>query len=260
MSALADNMNDPQRRLGGALWASTGQPQHGRMSMKLAIGAALVVEALLVVGLSHVNFKPEPPPPPREMRVSIAPPPPPPPPPPVVKKLEPPPAPVPQKAVPKPEVPRPTPTPKPPPAKPAPTPKAAEIPAAANPAPDAPALATAPANSAPAPAVAAAGVAPKAPPALHGVVDGRGHCQSVQPQIPRRALEQGISAEVVAHLAINADGSVGDVKIVRSTPPTSVFNDAVVTAAKSYKCEKNAEPYVGEVIFSFKTTASSDDE
>jgi len=97
-------------------------------------------------------------------------------------------------------------------------------------------------------------------PRLHGVVDGRGHCQSVQPQIPRRALEQGISATVVAHLSIGADGQVSDVQIVRVTPPTSVFNEAVIAAGKGYKCEKNPEPYIGEVQFSFKTTAASDDE
>ncbi|MDN7183689.1 energy transducer TonB [Caballeronia sp. SEWSISQ10-4 2] len=78
--------------------------------------------------------------------------------------------------------------------------------------------------------------------------------------IPRKALEQGISAEVVARLSINPDGSVGAVNIVRTTPPTSVFNEAVTTAGKSYKCEKNAEAYVGEVVFSFKTSAGSDDE
>lgn len=223
--------------------------------MKTAVGAALLVELLLVVGLSHVSFQPEPPPPPKEMRVQMAPPPPPPPP--EVKKLEPPPAPAPQKTVPKQVQPKPIPTPKPPPAMPSAAPKEANIAAAANPAANAPALATA--NATPGPATAATGTAPVAPPALHGVVDGRGHCQSVQPQIPRRALEQGISANVIAHLAINPDGSVGDVKIVRVSPPTSVFNEAVIAAGRSYKCEKNAEPYVGEVEFSFKTTASDDE-
>ncbi|HEY3599466.1 MAG TPA: energy transducer TonB [Paraburkholderia sp.] len=253
MNSPAIDMNDPQRPLSGALWASSAPVRHGGMSMKTAVGAALVVEALLVLGLSQVHFQ-QPPPPPKEMRVQMAPPPPPP----EVKKLEPPPAPVPQKTVPKVQ-PKPIPTPKPPPATPAPAPKEANIAAAANPTADAPALATAPATASPSPATAAAGAAPVAPPALHGVVDGRGHCRSVQPQIPRRALEQGISANVIAHLAINADGSVGDVKIVRVTPPTSVFNEAVIAAGRSYKCEKNAEPYVGEVEFSFKTTASDDE-
>ncbi|HVE07101.1 MAG TPA: energy transducer TonB [Paraburkholderia sp.] len=257
MNTPALDMNDPQRRLSGALWASSAPTRHRGMSMKTAVGAALLLELLLVAGLSQVRFQQEPPPPPKEMRVQIAPPPPPPPP--EIKKLEPPPAPVPQKTVPKQVQPKPLPTPKPPPAKPAAVPKEAAIPAAAAPAQNAPALATAPATSSPAPATAAAGAAPVAPPALHGVVDGRGHCQSVQPQIPRRALEQGISANVIAHLAINPDGSVGDVKIVRVTPPTSVFNEAVVAAGRAYKCEKNAEPYVGEVEFSFKTTASDDE-
>ncbi|MGF6775264.1 energy transducer TonB [Paraburkholderia sp. GAS334] len=256
MSSPAIDMKDPQRRLQGALWASNAPTHHGRMSMKVAIGAALLVELLVIFGLSHVSFHQEPPPPPKEMRVQMAPPPPPPPP--EVKKLEPPPAPEPQKVVPKHVEPKPLPTPKPPPATPSPAPKEANIAAAVNPSANAPALATA--NATPGPATAATGAAPVAPPALHGVVDGRGHCSSVQPQIPRRALEQGISANVIAHLAINADGSVGEVKIVRVTPPTSVFNEAVITAGRAYKCEKNAEPYVGEVEFSFKTAPSEDDQ
>lgn len=260
MNAPVHLVSTPRVPLNGALWASKGAARDHHVPMKLAIGAALVVELLLIVGLAHVNFTPDAPPPPKELRVRMAPPPPPPPPPPEVKKLEPPPAPTPQKPIPKKVEPKPLPTPKPPPAKPAATPKEAAIPAAANPSANAPAVATTPSNSPPGPPVAAQGVAPVAPPALHGTVDGRGHCQSVQPVIPRRALEQGISAEVVANLSINPDGSVGAVKIVRTTPPTSVFNDAVVAAGKSYKCEKNAEPYVGEVTFSFKTTASSDDD
>ncbi|KQR74200.1 energy transducer TonB [Burkholderia sp. Leaf177] len=260
MTAPVHLVSAPRVPLDGALWASKGASKDGKLSMKVAVGAALLVELLLIAGLSHVNFTPDAPPPPKELRVRMAPPPPPPPPPPEVKKLEPPPAPTPQKPVAKKVEPKPLPTPKPPPAKPSAAPKEAQIPAAANPSANAPAVATTPSNSPPSPPVAATGAAPVAPPALPGVVDGRGHCQSVQPQIPRKALQDGISADVIAHLTINPDGSVGAVKIVRTTPPTSVFNEAVTTAAKAYKCEKNAEPYVGEVTFSFKTAPSSDDE
>ena len=251
MSSPALDMKDPQQRLQGALWASHHPVKQGRMSMKIAIGAALLVELLLVVGLSRMSFHTEPPPARKEMRVEI----PPPPPPPVVKKIEPPAPPKPiDTTPPKPK----PPTDKPPPAKPAAAPKEAVIPAAANPSADAPAIATAP-STATGPATAATG-APPAPAPLHGVVDGRGHCTPVQPAIPRKALTDGISADVIAHLSINPDGSVGDVKIVRVTPPTSVFNEAVIAAGKAYKCEANAEPYVGEVDFSFKTAPSSDDD
>lgn len=251
-------MNESHDPLKGALWASA-QSEHRHTPMGIFVAAALVVTVVLIYGLSHVNFAPVPAPP-KEMRVTMAPPPPPPPPPPPeVKKLEPPPAPTPQKPVPKKVEPKPLPTPKPPPAKPSPAPKEAAIPAAANPSANAPAVATAPSNSAPSTPTAATGAAPAPAPGLHGVVDGRGHCQAAQPVIPRRALEQGISATVVARLSIGTDGSVSDVKIVRVTPPTSVFNEAVTTAGKQYRCEKNPEPYVGEVEFSFKTTASDDD-
>jgi protein TonB len=243
-------MKDPQVPMNGALWASS-TPTHGRMSMKMAVGVALAVEALLILGISQVNFHHEPPPARREIRVEMAPPPPPPPP--VVKKLEPPPTPL------KPITPiKPKPTVKPPPAMPSAAPKEANIQAAAHPAADAPALATA--NATPGPATAATGVAPAPPPGLHGVVDGRGHCQTVEPQMPRRALEQGISATVIAHLSIAADGSVSNVQIVRATPPTTVFNQAVVAAAQGFRCEKNPDPYVGEVAFTFKTTAGTDDQ
>jgi periplasmic protein TonB len=253
MSSPALDMKDAQPRLNGALWASHHPAKHGRMSMKIAIGAALLVELLLVVGLSRMSFHTEPPPARQEMRIEMPPPPPPPPPP--VKKIEPPAPPKPiDTTPPKPK----PPTAKPPPAKPTPVPQEAVIPAAANPAADAPALATAP-STATGPAKAATG-APPAPAPLHGVVDGRGHCTAVQPTIPRKALQDGISADVIAHLTINPDGSVGDVKIVRVSPPTTVFNEAVIAAGKAYKCEANAEPYVGEVNFSFKTTAPSDDE
>ena len=255
MSSPVLDMKDPRSRLNGALWAESTPAQHGRMSMKTAVGVALVVELLIVAGLSQVSFRQEPPPARKVMQVEMAPPPPPPP---EVKKLEPPPAPTPVKPVPKQVQPKPLPTPKPPPAVPSPTPKPANIAPAANPNANAPALATANATPGPATAAAAAPV-PAAPPALHGVVDGRGHCQAVQPQIPRRALQEGISATVIAHLSISPDGSVNDVKIMRVTPPTSVFNEAVISAAKSYRCEKNAEAYVGEVAFSFKTAASDDE-
>lgn len=245
-------------RLGGALWASHAQaPGHSRKAMVAGIVGALLVEAAIIFGVSHMSMTP-PPAPPQTMRVTM----PPPPPPPEVKKLAPPPV--------KPVAPTPPPQHKTPPAKPAPTPKPANIPAAAHPAEHAPALATAPANANPSPPTAAAGppappappvpAAPPAPPALHGVVDGRGHCQSVEPVIPKAALQQGISSDVTAHLTINPDGSVGDVTIVRASPPTTVFNSAVIAAAKSYKCQKNATAYVGEVTFSFKTTSSDDDQ
>ncbi|WP_213781436.1 TonB family protein [Caballeronia sp. dw_276] len=252
-------MNDSHEPLKGALWASA-HAQHRHQPMGVFVAAAVVVTVLMIYGLTHVNFAPVQTPP-KEMRVTMAPPPPPPPPPPEVKKIEPPPAPTPvEKPKPTPVKPKPLPTPKPPPAKPAPAPKEANIPAAANPTPNAPALATAPANTTPAAPVAAAAAPTPAPaPGLHGVVDGRGHCQSVQPQIPRKALQDGISATVTARLSIGTDGQVSDVKIMRVSPPTSVFNEAVIAAGKGYKCEKNPEPYVGEVQFSFKTTASDDE-
>jgi len=261
---MTESSSPAPRRLGGALWASHEQaPGHNRKAMAIGVIGALIVEGAIIFGISHVSVAP-PPASPQTMRVTM---PPSPPPPPEVKKLEPPPAP-PKPLTPKP--PPPKPPPKAPPAKPAPVPKPANIPAAAHPAEHAPALATAPADANASPPTAAAAppappsppapAAPPAPPALHGVVDGRGHCQSVEPVIPKAALQQGISSDVTAHLTINPDGSVGDVTIVRASPPTSVFNSAVITAAKAYKCQKNATAYVGEVTFSFKTTSSDDDQ
>jgi hypothetical protein len=52
---------------------------------------------------------------------------------------------------------------------------------------------------------------------------------------------------------------VSNVKIVRVSPSTPVFNEAVIAAGKGYRCEKNPESYIGEVQFSFKTTANDDE-
>ncbi|WP_244141673.1 hypothetical protein [Robbsia andropogonis] len=108
-------------RLGGALWAlhaEATRPNH--RTMVLAVIGAMIVEGLIVLGVSHVHVVP--PPAPRTMRVTM-----PPPPPPVVKKLEPAPTPV-----------TPKPPSKTPPARPAPALKPAVIPAARHPAVHAP--------------------------------------------------------------------------------------------------------------------------
>ena len=109
MNAPVHLVSTPRVPLEGALWASKGATRDGKVSMKLAVGAALLVELLLIAGISHVNFTPDAPPPPKELRVRMAPPPPPPPPP-EVKKLEPPSAPTPQKPAPKKIEPKPLPT------------------------------------------------------------------------------------------------------------------------------------------------------
>lgn len=56
MSSPVLDMKDPQSRLNGALWASSNPAHHGRMSMKTALAIALVVELLIVAGLSLIHI------------------------------------------------------------------------------------------------------------------------------------------------------------------------------------------------------------
>jgi len=72
----------------------------------------------------------------------------------------------------------------------------------------------------------------------------------VRPDYPRRALQEGISGMVVAHLHVGRNGDVNEVRIISSNP-RRVFDSAVVHAARQYKCGKNDQDYVLEVEFVF---------
>jgi protein TonB len=87
-------------------------------------------------------------------------------------------------------------------------------------------------------------------PGLRGLVRGVECAVRVQPVYPRRALQEEISGSVVAHLHVNRNGDVGEVDIV-SASPRRIFDAAVISAARQYKCQKSDSDYVLEQDFNF---------
>ena len=100
----------------------------------------------------------------------------------------------------------------------------------------APAPAPAPAAPAPRPAVVAIGVA----------------CQSmVQPTMPRKALQDGVSGSVTARATIKG-GKVIAVEILSSSP-RGLFDSAVRTAMSQYGCQNSGDQEIkADQIFDFK--------
>ena len=163
--------------------------------------------------------------------VKLPPPPPPPPPPP--KLIKPPEI----KAPPKIEAPPPPPFIPPPEVTPPPT-TAPAITSVPTPPPTPPVIAPPPPPAPPAPPAAPTG------PVAIGVV-----CPSmVKPEIPRKALQEGISGVVKAQATIS-NGQVKEVKIL-SGP--RVYHAAVKASMMQYKCQTSATDVVATQEFEFK--------
>ena len=113
----------------------------------------------------------------------------------------------------------------------------------------APAPAPAPVLAPPAPPpppVPAPAAAPAAPPAQIGIV-----CPTmVKPDIPRRALREGLSGYVKARATIRS-GKVIRVDILESRP-RGVYDDAVRSAMSQYVCSTGSQDVVAEQEFDFK--------
>ena len=238
-----------------------------RLSRPLGVAAVLLVH--LVVGWTLYDALEHPPAPPptvaREpmllQRVTLPPPAPPPePPPPPPTPLPPPPKAV---ALPKPAPPPPKPVAAPPPpaaaprAEPlvpmpavAPAPSPAPVPAPAPAAPAAPPTApTPPAAPSPAPAVAAPLTAPPraSQPAMRADM-GVACPRQVAPDMPRRALQEGISGVVRAQALIR-NGAVVEVTIL-SGP--RIYHAAVRAAMLQYRCVSDASEVLATQEFAFK--------
>jgi len=102
-------------------------------------------------------------------------------------------------------------------------------------------------------AAASGGVAARPAPGaagLRGLVRGVECAVRAEPVYPRRALQEEISGTVVAHLHVNRNGDVGEVDIV-SASPRRLFDAAVISAARQYKCQKSDSDYVLEQDFNF---------
>lgn len=220
----------------GALW-STGEPRSREYrSMAAAVGIGIVIELVLVFGVSKMHFSESAPQVPQSvMRAELAkkidtpPPPPPPAPKPEIKKI------VKQQST----------MPRPAPQQSAPAvPAAPIIPAAQAPSPSAPAVATTSSNVMPEAAPARA--VPSSRPVAIGLV-----CPvQGKPEMPKRAEAEGITGSVVARARIRG-GKVIQVDIVRSQP-AGVFDEAVRRAMSSYQCDSNAtDTVVAEQSFNF---------
>jgi protein TonB len=232
-------------RLHGALWATRDRPTPA-LSMPRALALAVVATVALAGMLAALRPRDEAQPPQVIMRATLVPPP--------VKApvtaviarapvVQPPVA---HRPPARPAAPKPVPPVVPPP----------HIAAAAAPEPTAPAIATAPAEAKAAPPVAPAAPAPApvtpttaplpmAKPAGIAVI-----CPvQVRPQMPQRAIDDGLSGVVHARARIEG-GRVQEVVIVDGP---QVFHAAVKAAMMRYQCQQSAEGAVwAEQRFVFK--------
>jgi protein TonB len=230
----------------GALWPTDASRPGTGHAMTIAIVAALVIEGALITAVISTHVPPpkpvHAPPPVMQLRFVQAETPPPPPPP-VIKKI------VKQQS----EAPAPRPAPRPV----APSPRHVVAPTAA-PAPvatqDAPSHEqAAPSMSAPVAAAPAAAPGPRtaapAEPADVAIV-----CPvQARPEMPARALAEGIVGAVTARATIKG-GKVVQVEILKSTPP-GVFDASVRRAMAQYRCKVDGdEQVVVEQSFDFTET------
>jgi protein TonB len=75
----------------------------------------------------------------------------------------------------------------------------------------------------------------------------------VNPEFPRRALQDGIQGSVVAHLMVSRDGTVKEVKII-SSEPRGVFDREVIRAMMQWKFTPDDNDYIVEAPIEFRLT------
>ena len=213
-------------------------PDGDRKSLIIALIAGLAIEAAVIAAVLHMprtQPEPEPPRPVMEAEIVAAKPPPPPPPPPVVKKIV------------KHLAPRTPPKPAPPRVAPPPVPPAV-------PHVDSPAVVSAP----PAPVAAPPAPVQSQEPPAHGSAapaDIAIECPvQTRPELPAKALAEGIVGRVTAHATIRG-GRVVKVDIVESTP-AGVFDSSVRRAMLQYQCHTNGDDAV-EVEQTFDFTEAN---
>lgn len=74
----------------------------------------------------------------------------------------------------------------------------------------------------------------------------------VEPQFPRQALRDGLSGRVVAHVYVEPNGAVSDVKIISST--NRIFDREVIRALSQWKFNPEPVGFIGEyeIVFNLK--------
>ncbi|WP_296650359.1 energy transducer TonB [Paraburkholderia sp.] len=93
-------------------------------------------------------------------------------------------------------------------------------------------------------------VAMQSPQKAPGIRRGLVPLTRVEPEYPSRALADNVEGTVTAHLTIEADGSVGSVKIMHASP-AGLFERASTHALMKWKFAPNDGGYVGEVTLTF---------
>ncbi|HET7425805.1 MAG TPA: energy transducer TonB [Gemmatimonadales bacterium] len=74
----------------------------------------------------------------------------------------------------------------------------------------------------------------------------------VEPQFPRQALRDGMGGRVVAHVYVEPNGAVSDVKIISST--NRIFDREVIRALSQWKFNPEPVGFIGEyeIVFNLK--------
>jgi protein TonB len=74
----------------------------------------------------------------------------------------------------------------------------------------------------------------------------------VEPQFPRQALRDGMNGRVVAHVYVEPNGAVSDVKIISST--NRIFDREVIRALSQWKFNPEPVGFIGEyeIVFNLK--------
>jgi protein TonB len=90
------------------------------------------------------------------------------------------------------------------------------------------------------------------PPAAKPLVrKGVSPLHRVNPEFPRKALLDGISGFVVAHLMVAKDGTVKEVKII-SSDPRGVFDREVIRAMMQWRFTTDDHDYIIEAPIEFR--------
>jgi protein TonB len=104
----------------------------------------------------------------------------------------------------------------------------------------------------PPPVQAIAPPPPKAAPAGPPVRKEFKAAYRVEPQFPRQALRDGLNGRVVAHVYVEPNGSVSDVKIISSS--NRIFDREVIRALSQWKFNPEPVGFIGEyeIVFNLK--------
>ena len=75
----------------------------------------------------------------------------------------------------------------------------------------------------------------------------------VDPVFPRQAQREGISGRVIAHVVVQPNGSVSEVRIISAAPPR-VFDREVIRALSQWRFNPEPVGFIGEyeIVFNLK--------